>query len=87
MLGLIQFSPKVGLKGGKPQRFAYPGILEINKAEWAMHFKCGHHGQALWAASILGIHIQQSLQSTPLKPAHILLLFSLNPQFWNILPC
>ena len=21
-----------------------------------MHFKCGHHGQALWAASILGIH-------------------------------
>ena len=83
MLGLIQFSPKVGVRGGEPERFAYPGILEINKAEWAMHFKCGHHGQALWAASILGIHIQQSLQCTRLKLAHIL-LFTLNPQFWNI---
>ena len=33
MLGLIQFSPKVGVEGRLVrQRFAYPRILEINKA-------------------------------------------------------
>ena len=49
-----------------------------------MHFKCGHHGQALWAESVL--YPAQSLQCTftRLNPAHVLLMFTLNPQFWNI---
>ena len=46
-----------------------------------MHFKCGHHGQALWEASILRIH-PKFLQCTihPIKALHILVMLKLNPQ-------
>ena len=45
-----------------------------------MHFKCGHHGQALWEASILRIH-PKFLQCTIhlVKALHILVMLKLNP--------
>ena len=79
MLASSNFHPKLEPGRRKPQRFAYPRILEINKAGVGYAFQ-------MWPspASLMGsIYTSTDTSSTftCLKPPHILLMVKLNPRF------